>query len=900
MRAVAIPFVLLTLLAGTAARAPAQTVPTPSQFVGFEVGADRQVADYRQIRDYLRAVDAASGRVEVRSLGKTTLGEDMIDVLISSEANLRDQERIRDICKRLADPRGATEEEIRGWVAAGKAIVIVTCNIHSDEIASSQMAMEWTYALATAQDPETLRRLDNVVLVLVPSLNPDGQILETEWYRKHLGTPYEGGDMPWLYHHYVGHDDNRDWFMLTQKETRHATRLIYHEWLPQIFVDEHQMGSTGPRMFVPPFADPVDPDIHPLIWREIGIVGATMALRLEQAGKAGVIHQYLFDAYWLGATRNTGWWKNITGLLLETASARFATPVWVDPTELSGGGKGLIDYRAQVNHPNPWKGGWWRLRDIIDYERIASDALLEVAADKREDLLWDVVRRAQAAVQAAAPGEAYRIPRQQRDRPTALRLAQLLADHGVEVIEDATGDFWVPLAQPYGHFVREMLEPQRYPEVRLQREGRPLAPYDVATWTLPLMMGVAVEHTEMPAGTAGRRLPHHLGEGEPATVQEAAAIGARAPRGEDPGGEPSTHTAAGEASPRHPSPAAGAGMMTVAYDSPEAIKVINAALRAKGGVSFAPVPDTSSTAQPNASAVAGADAGEGSGAVFCLDAAAARAAESVARAVGVDLVPAAHSPAVRKRLRAPRVAIYKPWDASMDEGWTRWLLEQYGFEPKNLDNKTIQGGKLAARFDAIILPDVDKEIIATGKRKVREGAMRYTEELPPEYRGGLDKSGSQALVEFVQKGGTLIALASATEYVIQEFNIPVHNALASAAGFDCPGSLVRLQIPGGHPVTAGLPHEIAGFLDTPIAFATTIPGTDLQRWVLASYPEDERDILLSGWISGASVLERHAAAVALTYGKGKIVLFGFRPQFRAQTHATFPMLFNALYWSVLD
>ncbi|MGZ4779745.1 MAG: M14 family metallopeptidase, partial [Thermoanaerobaculia bacterium] len=336
--------------------------PSPSQFLGFQVGADRTLADYKQIAAYLRALDAASPRVEIETLGKTTLGNDMLMVVISSEENMRNLPRIKEISRQLADPRGLSDQQIDALVREGKTVVLVTCNIHSTEIGSSQMALEWAYALATANDEETKRRLDNVVLLLVPSLNPDGQIMVTDWYRKYVGTRYEGGSMPELYHHYVGHDNNRDWFMLTQIETKNMNRAIYHEWYPQVFVDEHQMGSEGPRMFIPPFADPVDPDVNPLIWREVNIIGSNMAFRLEQQNKSGLIYGYQFDAYWLGGTRNTGWWKNITGLLLEIASARVATPIKVDATELRGGTKGLVDYKATINHPNPWKGGVWRLR----------------------------------------------------------------------------------------------------------------------------------------------------------------------------------------------------------------------------------------------------------------------------------------------------------------------------------------------------------------------------------------------------------------------------------------------------------------------------------------------------------------------------------------------------------
>ena len=748
---------LATLLLFFALPLSAATIQTPSEFLKMPVGADKTLADYRQMLQYFRALDAASPRVEIETLGKTTLGEDMIMLLISSEENIRNKEKIRENSKKLADPRGRSDAEISQLVRDGKTVVLVTCNIHSTEIASSQMAMEWAHALATADDAETKRRLDNVVLLLVPSLNPDGQIMVTEWYRKYVGTKYEGGRLPYLYHHYVGHDNNRDWYMLTQVETRNLSRMIYHRWFPQLFVDEHQMGSEGPRMFIPPFADPVDPDVHPLIWREVNSIGANMAFRLEQQNKSGLIYGYSFDAYWLGGTRNTGWWKNITGLLLEIASARIASPMYVEPTELRGGSKGLVEYKATINHPNPWKGGWWRLRDIMDYERIASDALLEIAADKRADFLRNLVTRAKAAVAEAKIGEAYRIPRDQRDRDAATHLAWLMNEHGVEVQQASNGDYWIPLAQPYSKFVREMMEPQRYPEVRLQPGRDILRPYDVATWTLPLQMGVSVEHsTSMPEGTTRVN-----------TIQLAA----------------------------------------------------------------------------------------------------------------------------KKPAKAVRVATYKPFSASMDEGWTRWVLDTHGYEPKTLTPPQVRG---TLPFDAIILPDITKDIIANGRRE----GNRYEEEMPEGYRGGLGTEGRDALKAFVENGGTLLAFGTSTQWVIDNFNIPVRNALANvrAEEYSNPGSLVRLKIRADHPVTKGMPSEVAAFADEPIAFETSAAAPDIQRWVLASYPEDERDVLLSGWIEGADRLTRKAAAVAVTYGKGKIVLYGFRPQHRGQTQATFPMIFNALNW----
>jgi len=754
-------FILIALIALSAHAA----VQTPSQFLGFEVGADKNLADYKQIASYFRALAAASPRVQIEDLGKTTLGDTMIMAIISSEGNMRNLPRIKAIAKQLSDPRGLSDSQIDTLVREGKSIILVTCNIHSSEIASSQMAMEWAYTLATANDPETKKRLDNVVLLLVPSLNPDGETVITDYYRKYLGTRYEGGRLPWLYHHYVGHDNNRDWYMLTQLETKAMSRAVYREWYPQVWVDEHQMGTDGPRMFIPPFADPLDATVNPLIWREANLIGSNMAFRLEQQHKSGLIYGYSFDAYWLGGTRNTGWWKNITGLLLETASARIASPIQIEPSELHGGSKGLVEYKATINHPNPWPGGTWRLRDIMDYERIASDAYLEIASNYRDDLLRDIAARAKAAV-AWGGSAAYRIPKNQRDWPTAQFMTAILLEHGVEIMQSDNGDYWIPMAQPYSKFVAELLEPQRYPEVRLQPGKEILRPYDVATWTLPMAMGVTVERV---------------------------ATGA-------PAGRPVTEI------------------------------------------------------KPATKAVLAKHAGD----------------------------------------KKPRIAIYNPWGGALDEGWTRWLLDQFGFAPKSLHPQDVKAG--LQNYDVFILPDVDKDQIATGRGRAEEGSMRYQDELPPEYRGALEKEGADVLKKFVENGGTLLAFNAASDYVIETFNVPVRNALARGSDFSAPGSLLRVSVNTNHPVTADMPKETAIYVDRAIAFDTTAPGGEMQRWVLMSYPEDSRDVLLSGWINGEERLTRKAAAVAMTFGKGRIVLFGFRPQHRGQTHATFPMIFDALYW----
>jgi len=829
--------------------------PTPSQFLRFTVGADRQLADYSQISAYFKALAASSPRIQIENLGPTTQGRDLLMAVISSEANLKNKARYMEIARKVADPRGLGEAQVEALAKEGRAIVLVTCSIHASEIGATQMAMEWAHALATAKDPETQRRLDKVILLLVPSLNPDGQVMEIEYYRKNLGTKYEGGRLPWLYHPYVGHDNNRDWYMLTQKETVAMNRAVYHRWFPQVWLDEHQMGATGPRMFVPPFSNPVAREIHPLVWRTVDLLGSTMSLRLEQGGKRGVAYGTMFDAYWPGGTKNTGWWKNVVGLLTEVASARLATPVEVDRTELSGGGKGLVEYKAQVNFPNPWPGGRWGLRDIMDYERIASDALLEGCANLKDDLLRNRARMAQASIAAGGADSHYRIPALQPDPVAGARLAHLMAGNGAEVMVARNGDFLLPAGQPMGRFVKEMLEPQRYPEIRPAQGAAPMAPYDVAAWTLPMMMGAEVVK---------------------APLAESERTGLRALKAED--------WPAGGVEGRGP-------VAALERTSIAAAGLLNEVLR-------------------NAGARVALEAFQAQGRSFPAGTALVAVTPALvdqAQRHHLRLTALAAEPKVRSAtLKAPRVALVRPWAVSMDEGWTRWILEQHGFNSRSLAPKEVLAGKLRDSFDVLVLPDVSKGLLLEGRFGSSDGVRRFQEDLPAEYQGGLGKEGVKVLKEFVEQGGTIVALASSSDLLIDEFPLPVRNVLAAVGSgragteeFSCPGSILHMHFDAEHPVGWGMAREGFGFLDHAQAFQTSPTSPQNRRTVVASYPEDARDLLASGWIKGAERLERKAAAVALEMGKGKVVLFGFRVQHRAQTEGTFKLLFNAIHWSAM-
>lgn len=831
--------------------APAQTTTptklrTPSEFLGFEVGADRKLADYHQIVSYLEHLAESSPRMEVESIGETTNGNDFMLAVISSPENLRNRKRYQEIARRLADPRGLSRAQVDSLTRAGKAIVILSNNIHSTEIGSSQMVMELAHQLVTATDPDTERRLGNVILLLVPSLNPDGQIMETEWYRKWVGTPYEGGRMPWLYHHYAGHDDNRDWYMLTQKETKAMTRTAYKEWFPQVWLDVHQMGSSGPRVFVPPYADPIAPSVSPLMWRGINLIGSNMAWRLEQAGKAGVVSQYVFDAYYPGSVDSNPEFKNIFSLIIELASARMATPIQFDRNELSGGGKGLAEYEVTTNFPNPWPGGLWRLRDIMDYELIAANAMLEVVGDHPRDFMRGTAAMAREQIAAGQPDEYWRIPRDQRDPVAAARLAHLLDENGVDVLVTPS-EFLVPTAQPYGKFAAELLGTQRYPEVRTTPGGPILRPYDVTTWSLPLLMDVDAAKGIVPGAERAGAMP----------ITESDW-----PRGGLDG---------------------DGAAFALARSSNSAFRLVNDILASGGRVNVA-------TRRFDAGDRASFPAGS-----FVIPKRADLA--ELASKYHVTLTALPRTPDSLVAQRPVRVGLYKPWSASMDEGWTRFVLEQYGFAPKSIDNAMMRSGKLNASFDAIILPSVSKGMIVTG----RPGGARARafEELPPEYRGGIGAEGLAALMEFVEAGGTLITLAESGDLAIDELDLPVRNTLANVddGDFSVPGSLLRVTLDESSPINYGMPREAAIFVDDAIAYATTPPPPGVGRMAVATYPAASEDILLSGWATGLDRLERRDAAATFTRGKGKVVLFGFRVQNRAQTEGTFKMLFNSILWS---
>ncbi len=846
---------LALLFAAWTGAASAQP-PTPEEFLGHRVGADRKLASYSTVLEYLRIVDAASDRVSIEDAGVSTLGNEIVTVVLTSEGNQQNLDRYKEISRLLANPDRLTEGEARELFDEGKVIALVTCTIHSTEVGATQMAMEFVYDFATTQDPERLEWMEDVIMLLMPSINPDGQVMIVDWYNQQLGTEYEGGRMPWLYQHYVGHDNNRDFYMLTQKESQVVNDLLYHRWFPQVFVDEHQMGSTGARMFVPPQTDPLAPEVHSLIFRQADLIGTIMSYRLEEAGKTGVGHNMIFDSYWPGGTRNTAWWKNVTGLLTEVASVRLATPIYIEPGELRGGRKGLPEYKRRANFPTPWKGGWWRLRDIVEYELIVTWAILESSSLYRDEIVRNFYRMGSEAVEAggAESPSGWIVSPDQHDPVAARKLVELLLRHGVRVTATEAettigrtvypaGTYIVPAAQPYRAFLLTMLRKQRYPEVRPYVDGPIIPPYDVTAWSLPILMGVEVEETDLP-------LPEAL-----------APIDAVAPTG----GVSGTEEVAGYVI-SHAADSAFIAMNRLLADGP--IYWLRSAVEgaAKGDV-WVPA----ERIEPEAMS-------------------------ALATELGLDVLALAAEPDVERiEVEAANVGLFKPWVASMDEGWTRFLLENYEFPHRNLNNTDIHLGKFTRDIDVLLLPDVSRSIIENGEPG--PGARAFFSRLPPKYSGGVGSEGGEAIRKWVQDGGTLVALDSSTEYAIRLFDLPVRNVLSDVGRdeFDCPGSMLRMLIDTDHPLGYGLRPEEAGYFATSPAFRTSLPDARLDRRVIARYPDHRDDLLVSGYLKGAEKLERRAAVVEYTIGEGRVVLIGFRAQHRAQPHRTFKLLFNALY-----
>lgn len=757
----------------------AADVPMPAAVLGFTPGDDRKLASWDQVIAYFEQLDRASDRVMFETLGQTSMGKPFVMATISAPENLARLEEYKQIQAQLADPRKLGPPAVRDRKAAelikrGKTIVLITCGIHSTEVGSYLSSMLIAHRLASSNDTDIQAILANTIVLLVPSLNPDGVDIVKNWYDKTLGTPFEGTDPPELYHKYTGHDNNRDWYSFTQVETQLTVDKIHNVWHPQIVHDIHQQGAMGSRLFLPPYMAPVEPNVPKPIVQGYTELGNWMAREMRAKGFQGITTNSTYDA-WAPARAYSHYHAGVR-MLSETASVKIASPLTLKFTELTS----REGYDPQQESPNfgpLWRGGEWHLSDITNYMTTAAFLLLKHAADRRVEWLQRFYGIGKAAVRPRRPGELFGfliLP-----STNARNLIPILDRGGVEIdtpkegtqlkIGKRTfpeGTMVVRMDQPYGAFAKALLEVQRYPNLR-DSGGHPIAPYDVTAHTLPLLMGVEVQ---------------------PITAPFRYARGTQPPT------------------------ISGSFGTTEQFD------------------------------------------------------------------------------------RLP--ALYRSSVPSHDEGWTRWILDTKKISYRVLGDKELRAhvtyykpsAGVTIKHRVIIFPDQSARTLLEG---YRSGSM------PPEYTGGIGPEGVIALREFVESGGTLVFLNRASNFAIEQFKLPVRNVVAGVprTEYYVPGSILRIELDTSHPIATGMPMQtIAWAEDSPVFEVINVPDASVPTsnvHVVASYPATENP-LLSGWLLGGERIKGKAALVEVKIGEGRIILFGFRPQYRAQSLATYPLFFNAL------
>ena len=826
----------------------AQQIPTPEAFFGFEMGADRKLARWDKMVEYYDLLGETSDRVRVVHMGPSTLGNPFLVLFISSAENLARLDELKRINATLSDPREAAESTIENAIAEGKAIIVQSFGLHSSEVAGSQTSIELTYDMLTRNDEEMLRILDETIAIMIPCFNPDGEIMVTDWYNQWVGTEYEASRMPYLYHHYIGHDNNRDAFMQNTIESYYGADVIFREWVPQAYVDHHQMGAYTARIYVPPYAEPIRPDGDPLVWREMSWYGAHIAYKEEEAGRSGVVNAAIYSGWGHFGFHWITPFHNIAGMLTESASARYATPLFVHPDQLRGS-RQLPEYEAQTTFPNPWMGGWWRVRDIVEQQKIAAIAILDMAARNRETVLHNAYLKATRQTQRGTEGAtvAFVIPNDQHDRLTMRKMVNKLLGQGIEV-QQATANFThegrvygegtyvVTMAQPKRGVIRWLLGRTFYPDntYTRDREGNPIRPYDMSTDDIAEYMGVRVDPVGTPVAT-------HLG-----VVSDTIVSTGRVAKGQY-----------GYRIDGRLNDTFKAMNMLFAED-----RDIRRVTRASGELRPGDVTVSGSVSDDVVARIAGE--------------------------TGVDFHALDDDPSgVSQPLEQLRIGMYQRFrGGNMDEGWTRLLLERFKFPYTTLHDAEIKDDDLADKFHVIILPADSKDAM------IGQGDQ---EDTPPEWRSGFRQEGVDALERFVASGGTLVTFASAGDLPIEEFDLPVRNVVAGVPSreFWSPGSTLHITVDNDNPLAYGMPKRaLAMFLQGNQAYQ--VVPSDRNHHVQRIATFIDRDILQSGWLLGEEHIANRAAVVSVGHEQGRVVLIGFRAQHRMQTHGTFKFLFNAL------
>ena len=827
------------------ARIQAQ-VPTPSSVLGHTPGDDFYLANYEDAVKYFHALAASTDRMKMFTVGKTTQGRDIEVAVISSPENLARLDEYKKAARQLATADGLNDDLARKLAHDTKVIVHIDGGLHSSEVAGGQHSIALAYKLVSAKnDPEIDAILNNVILVLWPTLNPDGQDMVVSWYRQNVGTKYEVAPMPWLYQEYVGHDNNRDGFMMNMKEEQVVTKTEI-EYSPAIFYCQHQTAPFPARIWIPPFADPISSNVSPYVRSWLNVIGTNMAAYLDQHNMPGAIHETRFDNWYAGFTDWAGVFRGEISFFTETALYRYATPRLYTVDEFP---KEYQDLRPLAMYTTPWEGGWWRLRDAVDYMVGGSMSVLDLAAKNHETLLYNRYQTARDNIHRTEPPFAYVISDHQADVPEAGLLAQKMIDNGLDVyqtksgfhangVEYPAGSWVIPMDQPFSPMAKELMERQVYPDAATgETAAGAHLPYDITGWTLPLQMGVSADAVSDPLPQTQRALMTKVDRVQLPSAQVS--------------GEGAT--------------------FVVSHKPNAAFLLVNAALAQGGSVSLASEPVKTAEGMEKGAFVI---SGLGHSAVSDL------ATKFSVAAVAIPSAPAHVVP-----IKKARIGLYRPWTASIDEGWTRWILENYNYDAKSIYNADMRSAGLRNRYDVIILPDMSSNQLMNGF---------HVGSVPGQYAGGIEQDGLNNLRDFVQSGGTLVAFNQAASSLIPLLSLPVKNVLQGIGNdkFYCAGSLLRVEMQHSDlPINFGVPQSPVVMFERGPAFET-LPG--FKGAVLAKYAK-ETDPLESGMIIHSEVLHDKISALQLSYGRGRILLYGFKPQQRGQAHGTYRYLFNALY-----
>ncbi len=889
--------VLLLLVVGAPAFAQQRVTP-PVEALGFTIGDDYHLATYTQFEAYVRQLDRESPRIALREIGRTAEGRPQLMAIITSPDNHANLDRHRNIARRLALAEGLSDDEARALAREGKAVVWIDGGLHATEVLGAHQLLEWIYQLASRTDAETMRFLDEVIVLAVHA-NPDGMELVSSWYMRNPNPEERStGGIPRLYQKYVGHDNNRDFYMTTQPETENMNRIMYREWFPQIVYNHHQTGPAGTVMFAPPFRDYPNHNYDPLLTLGIHMVGGAMHSRFVQEGKPGVTMRSgaSYSTWWNGGLRTTPYFHNMIGLLTETIGN--PTPVTIPF---------LPEKQLASNDlPYPIEPQTWHFRQSIEYSITANRAVLDYASRYRETLLYNIYRmgmnsiergsrdhwtmrpRRVAAVEEAASGSAevqspgefrrrrgvsteyfdmlrrpedrdprgYIIPSDQPDFATATKFVNTLMKNGVQ-IHRATrafevngtsypnGSFVVMTAQAFRPHVLDMFEAQDHPDDFAYPGGPPIPPYDNAGWTLAYLMGV--EFDRMLDGF----------EGPFEKLDDFAAL---------------SGTVAN---------ASGASGFMIDHAYNDAAIVTNRVLAAGGEVRW--------LTQPFAS---GGTTFE-TGTIYVRAGRGFSSAQAIAMAneLGVNMHGVRDRPSTTLRIRPIKVALWDRYGGSMPSGWTRWLFERYEFPfevvyPPDLDNANLE------EYDAIVFP-TGAIPSGQGDGGFFGGAPRN---VPTEFAGRVGSVSTDEtiprLVEYVRNGGTVVAIGSSTR-LAEHAGLPVANHLegVSREEYYIPGSVLRVDLDDTRPVTFGMPDEVDVFFNNSPVFRLTEPDANVRALATFTSPTPLR----SGWAWGQERLEGGIAMIEAHLGSGRMFLFGPEVLQRGQPHGTFKLFFNALH-----